>query len=173
MLKKLNNGERFLLCLTSAVILAWPFLDFVVDPLNGAVSGLAKRIDDSELKLKEYKNIMSHEAESREFFNALPLAQKSGAATAGTLPLVLKDLEGLSSQAGLKLSDVRPLARVTKKSRNEITVELKVEGTMPEISRFLYSLEVPAQIMIIKKIDLAAKSGDVINANIVVVKSVE
>lgn len=169
-MRKLNSREKILFYIAAAVVAAWPAGTFFIIPAKARFVRVQKEIYQSQLRAKEYQLIQAREKELQPFLNNAALAQKNDARPGDKPAEVLKDLENLSRTAGLKLNDVRPIESGDKKKQNEITVELKAEGTMAAVSKFLYDLESPLEATAVKKLQLNAKSGDILSVNLVVVK---
>jgi|GEM_PF-4178650 hypothetical protein len=165
---RLTARERNIAFLAVFIIIFCAIINFGIIPLSDRFKLFKKELIMAQLRLKEYRYLLANKKQLADFYAGFPLPGKA-AGGRDTLSLTLKELENLSSEAGLRISEVRPLDTAIKKGEDkELSIELKAEGTAVAVARFLYNIEYSTQFMSVKRMDLNYKAPNVVEAVIVI-----
>jgi len=155
--KNLSAKERILLvvCIVLAamaltynlviepLIVSWAALDEKIDAKSSLLKknvrllGMAKMLESEHLKYEGF--IETGENEERE------------------LRKTLAEIENLSKKSNCRIVNVKPFASKTIGNYKEISFEVTAEGSIDELSRFLYEIEASGAYLRVKRFTLMSK----------------
>ena len=160
MKKILSKRERLILYSTIGLILFSIIFNFLIAPALKRNDDLNKEIALTRLKLKKYMRLMSE----KEAINARYAQFSLHAANLtdqkrDTALSALSELENFAHDAGIRILDIRPQALKTLGAYKENNVELKTEGSMEGLLKFMYDIEHSLSLLEITRLRLALKPG--------------
>jgi hypothetical protein len=147
---RLNQRENIILYLAIAAVLAAVVANLFVAPFASNVHSVNSQVKLSEMKLKEYIQLISQEkklkslADKMSFSYSVESSGKNGETGA------LKEMDRLSGLAKLKTIEIRPL----ESTPGELLIDLRQEGDINAILKFLYDLEFSDRRFKVKKLEL-------------------
>lgn len=169
---KLTPREKNIAYFTIFLVVLCGAVKFGIAPFITRFRLLQKELIMARLDLDEYRLVLANAKQLKDFYAGLLPVEKEGGDNSDVLAFTLKRLESLSREAGLRINDVRPLDVLEKGAAKELSIELKVEGTIAAIAKFLYNIEYSSQFITVKKMDINYKTQNILEAGIVVSRPV-
>lgn len=170
--KILTKREKIILFLTLGVITFFLIFNFIFEPVIEKFSILNQEIVKTKIKLERYLRLLSEKEKIETSFGKIASSAKIEGSEEEILATILTEIENLSQQAGLHITDVRPQG--VSKDRGaykELNIELKQEGTIEGFLRFIYDLEKSPHLLRIKKLQLNSKArGGILEGNLLISK---
>ena len=165
---KIEQREKALLYITAGVIALAGLLNFVVIPAVERIESLREKVVTLEQKAQRYQWLINNQESLRKAYADLPLI--SGGldfSVKQDLSTFLNNLEVISRQSGLRLIEMRPVEASLNKEFH-LNVELRQQGSMPQITAFLYYVEVIAGFVVEKMQVNSSASADLLEVNMLV-----
>ena len=157
-----REGGILAVCLTLIVI--YGGYNLFYKPLIENFSDSDDKIKVAEKRLHNNLKIIRKEKSVNEEYEKYALNFKQKASDEQAMTSILSEIESMANQVSLRISDMQP-KRVRKIDfYNNFSVTLTVEGEMPVIIKFLYTLQNPPHLFKVDEIYLeksAVKSGEV------------
>jgi hypothetical protein len=165
---KIERREEVLFYITGVVISLAVLLNFIVIPTTEKIKNLREKVAILEQKAQRYQWLIDNQESLRKAYAGLPslpggfnFSVKQDSST------FLKNLEAISRQSGLRLIEMRPLEASSSKG-SHLSVELRQQGSMPQIIAFLYDLEVLAGF-VVEKVQISSNASvDALEADLLV-----
>ena len=149
-----------ILIATGAIILSSVVFSVFLDPFFSKNEELDRQIKVTRLKLEKYLNLLDRKEELGKKYEKYASFSGQAAEVQDALVSALAELEGLTKESGIHIIDIRPEAAPKKTGAlKEVIIELKSEGALEGLLRFVYGLENSPSLLRIKKLQVDAKSG--------------
>lgn len=157
MVKVLSTREKLTFILTAGVIVFAVVFKFFLGPLLDRNELLNKEISITKAKLQKYMTLLAQKDYLKARFGkyaaeAAPQGQQ-GAPTISAL----SELQSLAKSSGVLLADVRPQASKQQNLYKETPIDIRVEGDIAALTKFIYAMENPLSLFKIRKLQIAAR----------------
>lgn len=153
MIKVLTKREKLILNLTVAVFIFAIFFNFIIAPLFARNAALNKEISVYRGKLRKYVTLLSNKEAIENKSSSRFIAPEASSET--SLVAALSQLEELAGNAGIRLIDIRPQA--ASRAR-EVTVDLRAQGTLDGLMKFIYNVETSLALFEIKRFQFTSRA---------------
>jgi len=163
-----NRREKILLAV-AAVVLGVFGSSLALKPAVDRLLQLGSSIAAYESRLKESRALLAREIQIKKIWEGLPDSVKNPGKTGDDLSSVLDLLEEMSRRSGLRLSDVRPYQKQGEPG-SRFRVNLKQEGDIMAVIKFIYELESAAVDLQIERLRLSSRSGSALEVEVAVVR---
>jgi hypothetical protein len=134
----MTSREKTILVITGGLIVVSLLHNFVVEPFLKQDARLNAEISASRMKLKKSLVLLGHKDFLLAKYPRLSSDVMASGNAARGATAVLAELDGLAKGAHLTILDVRPETSGERRKGREINVEMRAEGKVEEIFRFLY-----------------------------------
>jgi Tfp pilus assembly protein PilO len=169
--KVLTKRERFLLYFTVGIISFAVVFNFILAPIIERFNKLNQEIASTSVKLERYLRLLSEKEKIKNSYSKITSYAKIEGSEEEILAIILNELENLSRQAGLHITDVRPQVTRDIGVYRELNIELKQEGEIEGFLKFIYDLENSSHLLRIKRLQLNSKvAGQFLEGNLLVSK---
>jgi hypothetical protein len=157
--KSLSQREKiFLVATVSLMFFAVAFNVFVVPMLSRNVQ-LNKNILASRSKLIKYMRLIKHKDLIENKYAQFNQAQGS-TGSSNRIITALAQLQDLAHNAGVLIVDIRPQGDYEQApGAEEITIDLRVEGAIQGLMKFVYNLENSLSLYDIKALQINSKAN--------------
>lgn len=162
MAANLSKREKFILFVTLAVISFSLLYNLVFTPYFRKLTILDKEITQLENKLKKARRLVPKKSRIESDFNAFMINYKSeeGVSAEQQIARILIELESLSNQSGVHITDVKPRPVKNFEYYSEFIIEMRFEGPINEIAKFIYDIQQSKQLLKIEKLAINIKSNE-------------
>ncbi len=151
---KLSENEKKLAVLTVVLIIAACSYNFILEPAASLWRSLNKQIKDKTILLAHnYKLLENYESLEQEYANYHSYMDKAGAEP--DLVLTLQEIERISEKSLCRIINIKPVSSQEMNSRREALLDITIEGTVNNLSHFLYELESWESPLRVKSFSLA------------------
>lgn len=158
----LNKREKLILLVTIAVILFSLLYNLALTPYFRKLTILDQEIAQLKNKLKKARRLAPQKTRIESDFSAWLQNFKSeeGLSAEQQIARILIELEGLSNQSGVRLTDVQPRPVRNFEYYSEFIIEMRFEGPLNEIAKFIYDIQQSKQLLKIEKLAVNIKSSE-------------
>ncbi|OGX44955.1 MAG: hypothetical protein A3G38_01760 [Omnitrophica WOR_2 bacterium RIFCSPLOWO2_12_FULL_51_8] len=154
----LTKREKIIVCLAGTVIIGsgiFKILDWTVFSKN---EELDSQVNFNKLKLAKYQRLRAQKQKIMEKYSKFAGDERASGRQKENLVEILKELENLAQEAGVKIIDIRPqTGNKGSALYRESTVDVSLEGEMEGYLRFIYNLENSLSLLRVKKFQFSAK----------------
>jgi hypothetical protein len=158
MLRVLSQREKLIFWFTVGIITLAVVFKFCLAPVLDKNDLLNREISATRAKLKKYLKLNSQKQDLQERYSRLTANLDLSSQQADPLVAALAALESFAREANIRIVDVRPQA-VAKAPGvyQELSIDLRSEGAMPDYLKFIYSLENSLSLLRIKRLQLNSR----------------
>lgn len=168
----LSKREKSVLYFAIGILLFSLVYTFILEPMLKKWTRLGGQILVKETKLKKNLRIISQrefiQSEYAKFVNFI----ETGGTDEEKITKLLGEIEGKANGAFVHITDIKP--RQTKDFRDyrRFTVDLEIEASMENLSKFVYDLYSSSQFLRIEKLQLNAKGSqsNILNCHMLITK---
>lgn len=153
----LSKRERLTLFITLGLIIFAISFNFVIAPILTKNANLNQEINLTQAKLKKYLWLLSQKDYIQAKFSKFSFLPEVLSEQKDVLLGALSELENLAKNTELKIIEIRPQTSQGLELHQEITIDLRTEGTMENYFNFIYHLESSPLLLRIKKFQLNLK----------------
>lgn len=160
MTRVLNPREKKIFIITVGILIFSLFFRILIVPLWKHYDRLNDEITLTRSKLVRCLKLLSQKDKIQQRFNSF--AAQSGIINSGADPLVamLAELERLAAETNIKIIDVRPQGSYQAKGGfKELITDIRAEGSMEGLARFIYQVENSLALFRIKRLQINAKAN--------------
>ncbi len=120
------------------------------------------------MRLMKYEQLISDEKSLRRQYQEMQGIIKSSTSAEEEMSRLLKDVDELCRNTGIKIIDIKPLDMTEKESVKSIHVEIEAESTQQNFGRLLYELKYSPIMLQINafKVSLGSR-GEMLKCHIV------
>ena len=157
-LKHLRKTERLLLA-ACVVLVALAFLNhFAFVPMVNRMLSLKKEIRKEELSLARNRRIVARQSEIRKRYESRMESVKISASREEEVALFLKEIDGLSRKAKIKIVDLKPREVRVYEHFNKSVVDIEFEANQSSLAVFLFELAESPLGISIEQLTVSAKT---------------
>jgi hypothetical protein len=170
---RMSAKEKIGLAIAAAIVFV-AFTDrLLINPMSSRMRQLNNQIQSEVMRLKlnqEYIN--QKDAVSAEYGKYSGYTKKSGSDEEEQTKM-LGEIENLSRQAGVPISNMKQSAPQAMNSYKKYEVKLDAEGSMDAVVNFLYLVSASPQLLRAENVTLSKdKDSDAVRASVTVTKIV-
>ncbi len=158
MLNNITGREKILAIITIGAVFAALVYNFLIEPLVGRWNTLEKEILDKESLFRKHSRIIRKKeiieklhSEYNTYFETEELTPEEESA------VVLSSIEKLARNAGVRLTNIKPLTVKDFENYKKYTFRVATESQIGQLSRFIYDLQSSNQLLKIERMVLRAK----------------
>lgn len=155
LLLNLTRREKIIFWITVAIVIISLFYNFIlvfylrkVDSLDREIRKLEGRLEKSQHLLIKKGNI------EREFKNIKTDETTSVALGEQQIANILIELENIASASMVHISEIKPQAAKKGEYSTEVSVDIRFEGGIKDISKFIYAVEESKELLKIEKLQI-------------------
>jgi type II secretory pathway component PulM len=159
-LKNLSKRERTWVALAAAVILIAGIDRLVLTPVRKNIENMQQQIDIKRGELATYQRsaaardkVDREYARYRKYLRAVGTDEKETSRILGTI-------EGVARVTKVNLLDTKPRESRDEGWYKQFNVEIEMESTMADLTRFLYRLNQTPEALRVEKIQISARGKD-------------
>jgi len=157
MIRSLSKREKIILYIAFGVAGFGIIFKVFIAPVLDRNDNLNKEISASRAKLNKYIQLLSrknyYQAKFGKFTTGLKPASEKGTGSVAALSA----LEELAMASGVHIIDMRPQTARKQNLYQEIPIDIRIEGNIEGLARFIYSVEDPLSLFRIKKLQISAR----------------
>jgi len=158
MKRLLSKREKVVLWATILIVGSSILFATVLDPFLTRNAGLNRQIGATKKKLQKYLWLLKQKDILDKSFSGSPLLKNFFTLDQDNVIDALAILEDLATESGIKIVDLRPnFSNKTKISSAVNSIELRAEGTIEGVLKFVYLLENSGSALKIKKMQISSK----------------
>ena len=158
MKKALTAREQFLLIaagIAGAATLCWIFL---LIPLHGSLNEKESEMAVMQHKLLEHLKIVAQKEQIEQLYARLTPPLKAKGSDEQEASLLQDEVGALAKQTGVKVNKTRPRPMETLADHKRCWIELDCEGTLLQISDFIYRMQNSPQILRVDQLRLSQEN---------------
>lgn len=155
----ISKREKTLLFISVGVAAAAVFYNVIVEPLVIKWKTVNGQIEAKIILLSKNKGLLSRYKTLEEEYINYPVLLKSGRNEEEELAGALGEIEGISKKTACFIINIKPKASKKFGNYKEISFDVTTEGSIDEISRFMYEIETSEKILRIRQFTITSKSG--------------
>jgi hypothetical protein len=160
MKRLLSKREKVVLWATILIVGSSILFSTALDPLFSKNADLNRQISSTKRKLQKYLWLLKQKDALDKGFSGSPHLINFFTTEQDNVIDALAVLEDLATESGIKILDLRPnFSNKTKTSSVVSSIELRSEGTIEGVLKFVYLLENSASALKIKKMQISSKSN--------------
>jgi len=160
MKRLLSKREKIVLWATILIVGSSILFSTVLDPFFSKNADLYQQIGSTKRKLQKYLWLLKQKDVLDKGFSGSPLSKSFFNTEQDNVIDALAVLEDLATESGIRIVDLRPnFSNRTKTSSAVSSIELRSEGTIEGVLKFVYLLENSASALKIKKMQISSKSN--------------
>lgn len=159
-LNTLNKREKIFLTITILTGLLF-FIYTAFISAYKQLNLLNREIDNLTSQLAKAKSFVSQKTSIERNFQDLALTNiEEGQSYEQQIAHILVELEGLSTQTGLRFIEIRPQSTKNNGDYRELTIEIRFEGKIANLAEFIYKLQLSKNLLKIEKLTLNSTSSE-------------
>ena len=158
----LNKRERITFLLTIAVIVFSLLYNLALTPYLKRSAILDREIAQLNNKLAKAHRLLPKKAKIEREYTSGVLSFKSeeGLSSEQLTARILVELEKLSTLSGVHIVDIKPRPVKNFEFYSEFIIEMRFEGAVDDISRFIYEIQGSKELLKIEKFAINIKSSE-------------
>ena len=149
----LNKRERIIFFITVVLAILFIANNFIYRPLEKKITILNRDISLYQIKLAKALNLLSQKETinslDKELAEIISLKKEN-------VSVLLEEIERLASQTNISLLGIKPYKKQEEEGYQELPLEIKVEANINNLSKFIYALDNPKRLWLLKKIQINA-----------------
>lgn len=172
-LKNIPKREKFLLLIALIVIFFLLCYNFLIEPLLKKVELINQEVGTNELKLKKIKRLLQQKDEIAGLYEQYAKDIKiKGFSDEEEVANFLSYVESLVRQSSVYINDVKPKPVKNLGSYKRFVFDLEIEGTVENLTKFIYELEKSSEAIRIERLQISVKTGkeDVLRTDLTIAK---
>ncbi len=166
-----REQKIFYICIVVAILCG--AYSFLVKPVYSRWMKLEKSITEEEIKYLRFKKLVKLRGRIEEEYNKHREKIKPLGSEEEEIATLLKEIEMQARKIGLYISKIKPLPVNDTTFCKEYTVQLKTEGDVLTLAKFLYNLQFSPQTLKVKRLEIKAKQkGNYLDSGILITQIV-
>lgn len=173
MIPKLAKREKTIFIVCVAIIGASLIYNLMLEPFVIEWSRLNSQVRVAKLKLKKSEQILKKRIQiAEQYEDVAGYTAIKRATEEEEIAYLLSELEKLASQAGVRITDIKPKTAEELGYYRKYIVELEGEGDISQFSKFIFDIQNSPQLLSIKKLTFTMKgtTGGTLNGEMVITK---
>jgi len=159
-LSELNRRER-LLAFGSLLVISGVLVDRVIlDPWGRHTRHVRQEIERLEVALRRQYDLLSREPQIRAEVLGYQEFLQSDEAAPSDMAAVLREIEGLGTQSGITLGEVKPSEGAATQAYQDHVIDIRYQGSLEQSVFFIYLLNRSASLFDIQRATIARKEDD-------------
>lgn len=159
-IRDLSGRERYLAMATVSVIALALLYAVIIVPISATVGTVNSRIRAKLISIEKDRKILAGqgllESEYARLSRNARIPGSEEQATADTLTYI----EKIATNDACFIVNMKPVGMTDKGTHKELLFDVTAEGGMSQLTKFLYDIEHPRDVLInVKRFTLASKSG--------------
>jgi len=160
MFKNLNKREKNLLGATLLVVSSALLYKFIIDPIFSRWVNLNDEIESKINILKKDSGILSKYKILEAEYAELSKYVKSAKGEKADASDILSYVENISKNDSCCIVNIKPIGTRNLSSYKEVLIDITVEATMEQFSKFLYDIENSKNMLLrVKQFNINSKTG--------------
>ena len=152
---KLNEREKTIFIVCVVLIAAFGVFQLVLKPLKDAKENAADRIRVDERKLKKNLEIIKHSQSTEKQYQKLIEVMGTAGTEGAEVSTMVSRLEAAAKEADIHIANMQPQHSVVKQDIVRVfPVELVIDGQWAAITKFLYLVQSPPDLLNIEELNL-------------------
>ncbi|MBU1125392.1 MAG: hypothetical protein KKC84_05160 [Candidatus Omnitrophica bacterium] len=157
--KVLSPREKRIFILTVGLFIFSVCFHFFLGPFLNRFERAVKKISVTRVRLKKSFQLLSRKEELETRFQEMARTQPaSSAKDQDPYIATLTELENLARDSGIRIIDIRPHT-VRGSNQKEIGADIRTEGSLEGLVRFLYRVENSFSLLQVKKMQVSSKAN--------------
>lgn len=158
-IKNLSKREKLLLIVTLSIGCVVGIYVMIIEPIGIRWKMLDEQTESKVAQIIKDKTLLSAYKEmEKEYAKYQDLIQGSKNEEE-ELAKALGEIEAISKTSSCRILNVKSLSSKSVADYKEISFEVTAEGSIVEISQFLYAIETSAKCLRVRHFTISAKSG--------------
>jgi len=159
LISNFSGREKYLAIATISLVLAAAVYLFLIAPLYGGWNSMHNQIRARVDILEKDHKILANQKTLISEYSGLSKHAKSGGSEEEAVVDTLAYIENVLKNDSCSIVNIKPMGVTDAGSYKEILVEVTAEGSIEQLSKFLYDMENPGENLIsIKRVTLSLKS---------------
>ena len=159
-LSRMNKRERYLALATITVVSLVAVYALLFEPIASRWRSLNNQIMAKVNMLSKDSRILASRQAIEEEYSKLAKRTKASASQDQQIADTLSYIEGISKNDSCMINNIKPIDVKTTDSYKEVLIEVNTEGSMQNLSKFMYDIENPRDNLInVKRFTVTPKSG--------------
>jgi hypothetical protein len=155
-----NKRERYLAFATISLISAALAYLFIIDPIAARWKSLNSQIRAKANMLEKDSRLTANQKTIRAEYDKISKRGASGKSEDQEAAETLTFIESVSKNDACFIVNIKPIDIRDAASHREILIDVTVEASMSQLSKFLYDIENPRDNLIdIKRFSISSKYG--------------
>ena len=159
MLGGLARRERWLLGLALITAGLSVGYRFVIEPGVERWQALHQEIRAARVELERHRRMIARRDDVMTAYGQLGELARVEGSDEEAMTLILQTIEGLARESGVRITDIKPQPVRTRSFYTEYGVELESEGTVQQLMKFIYELQLSSQMLRVDRMRLTTRSG--------------
>lgn len=155
---KFSKREKIIFYITIAVFFFFLLFKFVIEGMFRLDQRLSQELKAKQTQLRRAEQI-AKKGSAQKDYEALIQALKMKRSSEEEMGRILSEVENMAKESGVNILNIRPQEIEDKKFFKRFGVDLRLEGTNQEISKFVFYLESSPLLLKIDKFNLNARSS--------------
>ncbi len=161
MLTAITKREKMLATLTVSITVIALIYNFIIEPLAKRWNSLDEEIREKAGLLRKHNRMLRNKEMIEELHSEYtPYFQPEALTPEEDSAIALTSIEKLARKAGVRITNIKPLAVKGLESYNKYTFRVATESTIGELTRFIYDLQSSGQLLKAERMVLRAKERE-------------
>ena len=157
--KLISKREKIIGVIAAIIVFSGFAYKLILANVVNQYQSLNKEIDKARLELQRANRLLSNQKQIEDTYNKL-FAEKKSLKTDNEIVFdVLSEIQAASKSANINLTDIKPQAAKKIDGFAVLPIDLKAEGSIKELTKFLYSLINSQNFIKIETFQIAPKSS--------------
>lgn len=164
----LKKHQYLLVYAAAGVLTVWLVSRVIFTPFHARLTGLGRDVLLQEARLKKGISLIERQDEiNKEYDKYASYFSLHDLSDEEAVSNFLKEVEKTSREAALAVVDMKQQKEVKKdKFSKQYTINIRAEGTMPQLVNFLYALHNSSILFTVEKMSISPKSEESPDLNI-------
>jgi Tfp pilus assembly protein PilO len=162
---KLSSREKKIAFLSAGILGISMFYNLAFEPMVNHTRDTRREITVLNNELLKITRIMELKEPVETTYQEHQATIVSGGSQEEEIANLLMEIESLSRPLFIEIISIKPLPVIDKGFYKRYLIQVEAEGNILDISNFLYSIENSASLMKIKRIQLNARSSDIVRVS--------
>lgn len=166
-----REQKIFYICIAVAILCG--AYSFIIKPVFSMWIKIDKSIAEEEIKYRRFKKLIKLRKSIEEKYDKHHEKIKPQGSEEEEIAALLKEIEMQARKTGLYISKIKPLQAEDMTFCREYTIQLKTEGDMLTLAKFLYNFQFSPQTLKVKRLEIKAKEkGNYLDSGILITQIV-
>lgn len=156
----ISKRERAIFSITILVIFLSVIYSFILEPLYKEYADLNQEINTRHVQLAKNLRLIREKDIVKQEFKKYGHRLKADRSDEEEMATVLTEIEKIGNSTGIYLSDVKPQKMQEMDFYKIMLVEIRFQGTMQTLSKFIYELQDSALLLKASRLQINSKGAD-------------